>query len=296
MAGFPDHGVLAPICTPFAVDGDVDLAALQGNIQRYNSSGLRGFVVAGSTGEAVFLDRDEKLRVMAAVRESAASGMALVAGTGAESVRETVRLTNLAAGLGYDAALVVTPHYYRGQMVRPETQTAFFQAVADGARIPVVIYNFPQMTGVDLSAEVVSGLAAHGNIAGVKESSAEIAKIESMIRGVPAGFPVFVGASAKYHASLCLGAAGGILAIANALPRSTMTIDQRYRAGDIAGSRAAQQRIVEAATVAPRYGLQGLKYAMDLKGFSGGLPRPPLLPLGAREKFEIDELFRNIDD
>jgi 4-hydroxy-2-oxoglutarate aldolase len=291
-----DRGVLAPISTPFSASGDLDLDALRCNIAKYNVSGLTGYVVAGSTGEAALLEKEERLGLLAAVREAAAAGMLLVAGTGAESVRETVNLSNAAADLGYDVALVLTPHYYRGQMARPETQAGFFQAVADGSRIPILVYNIPQVTGIDLPASMVHGLASHQNIIGVKESSGDLEKIKSMTCGAPAGFAVFVGSSAKYHDSLCLGANGGILAIANALPYSTVAIHRRFRAGDVEGSSQAQKRIFAAAGVAPKYGLQGLKYAMDLRGFRGGLPRPPLGPLEAHERPEVEALFQGIDD
>lgn len=267
----------------------MDCAALRRNIERYNDTGLVGYVVAGSTGEAAFLAREERRSLFRAVRESAREKR-LVAGTGAESVRETLALIHDAAEFSYDAALVLTPHYYRGQMARPETQIAFFRAVADSSPLPVVIYNIPQNTGIDLAAETVLELCTHPNIAAIKESSAELEKVRSLTSSLPKGFPVMVGASGKFHDCLLLGAAGGILAVANAAPRDTVEIWDRYCAGDIEGSRAAQQRIAAVAGVAPRYGIQGLKYAMDLQGYSGGAARPPLLPLDAGQKAEIEKM------
>jgi dihydrodipicolinate synthase/N-acetylneuraminate lyase len=287
--------VLAPICTPFAQDGEICLDAMRRNIALYNRTGLLGYVVTGSTGEAAMLGKEEKRCLFEAVRDSA-DGKVLIAGTGAESVRETLSQIRDAAGFGYDAALVITPHYYRGQMARPEAQAAFFRAVADSSPIPVLIYNFPQMTGIDLAVELVAELAGHPNIHGIKESSADIDKIGALIKGVPATFPVVVGPSSKLHASLLLGATGGITAFANAAPVRTLRIYDRYRAGDIDGSGAAQQQILEAAGVAPKYGIQGLKYAMDLKGFYGGPARLPLLPLDSTQKTEIELLFRDIED
>ena len=211
-------------------------------------------------------------------------------------MRETLGLIRAAAQLRYDAALVLTPHYYRGQTSRPETQTGFFRAVADASPIPVLIYNFPQMTGIDLAPEVVARLAEHGNIAGIKESSADLDKVASLTKTLPRTFPVLVGSSAKFHDCLLLGAAGGILAIANALPRSARLVYNRYWAGDVAGSHAAQCSIAEAAGVAPRYGIPGLKYAMDLKGYFGGASRPPLLPLDVDQRREIELLFHKCND
>jgi 4-hydroxy-2-oxoglutarate aldolase len=288
------NGVLAPICTPFAANGEIHHDALRQNIEKYKDAGLTGFVVAGSTGEAAFLSKEEKLKLFQTVRE-AAVGKALIAGAGVESVRETLSLIGAAAELKYDAALVLTPHYYRGQMARPETQIGFFRAVADASPLPILIYNFPQMTGIDLPVEVVAQLAEHPNIVGVKESSADLEKIGSLIAGLAGKITVLVGSSVKFHDSLHLGAAGGILAIANAVPVSARLIYDRYHSGDVEGSSRAQKRIVEAAGVAPKHGIQGLKYGMDLKGFFGGLARPPLLPLDDGQKAEIERWFQDID-
>jgi 4-hydroxy-2-oxoglutarate aldolase len=284
---------MAPICTPFAEDGEVNHAALRQNLAKYQRAGLAGFVVAGSTGEAALLNREEKLELFRTVRE-AADDQILIAGAGVESVRETLSLIAAAAKLEYDAALVLTPHYYRSQMSRPATQVEFFRAVADSATLPVVIYNFPQMTGIDLPLEVVVQLAEHPNIIGIKESSADLEKVQSLTSALPVTFQVLVGASAKFHECLCLGATGGILAIANALPYSARLIYDRYQSGDVQGSGDAQRLIAAAAGVAPRYGIQGLKYAMDLKGLLGGPARLPLLPLDAQQKAEIESLFCDV--
>jgi 4-hydroxy-2-oxoglutarate aldolase len=289
------NGVLAPISTPFDGNGEVDHTALRRNIEKYVEAGLLGFVAAGSTGEAAYLNKEERLKLFETVRD-AAGDRVLIAGAGVESVRETLRLIDSAAGLGYHAALVLTPHYYRGQMARPETQIAFFRAVADSSRLPVLIYNFPQMTGIDLTADVVALLSEHPNIVGIKESSADLEKVKSLTAALAAPFQVLVGSSVKFHDCLRLGAVGGILAIANAMPRSAIRIYDLFQAGDVQGSADAQRRIVEAAGVAPRYGIQGLKYAMDLKGYCGGLARLPLLPLDAAQKAEIEALFRDVGD
>ena len=281
---------MAPICTPFTGDGEVHHEAMRRNIAAYCRAGLAGFVVAGSTGEAPLLSVEERLALFETVREAAADRI-LIAGTGAESVRETVKLTAAAADLGYHAALVITPHYYRGQMLRPESQVGFYRAVADSAPLPILIYDFPQMTGIDLPLDVVIELAGHPNIIGIKESSAELEKIASLTSNLPAGFQVLVGSSVKFHDCLKLGAIGGILAIANALPAATLRVYDSYQSADIQGSQYAQAQIVEAAGVAPRYGIQGLKYAMDLMDLYGGAARSPLLPLDARQKVEIEAAF-----
>jgi 4-hydroxy-2-oxoglutarate aldolase len=288
-------GVFAPICTPFQDSGDIHHEALRQNIARYVQAGLKGFVVGGSTGEAPLLSAAEKQQIFQTVRE-AADDRVLIAGVGAESVRETSAMIEHAAALGYDAALVLTPHFYRSQMLRAETQTAFFLAVADSSPIPIIIYNFPQMTGIDLALDVAARLAEHPNIVAMKESSADLSRIGQLIAILPETFPVFVGASPKFHDCLRLGATGGILAIANAAPRAALLIYDSYRSGDIAASAAYQRQIAEAAGVAPRFGIQGLKYGMDLMGYFGGTARLPLLPLDHRQKAEIEALFSGLKD
>jgi 4-hydroxy-2-oxoglutarate aldolase len=289
------EGVFAPICTPFDAQGEVNVEALRQNIARYRAAGLTGYVVSGTTGEAPLLSKDEKRMMYELVAEMAGDSV-LIAGTASESVRETVALIEAAAELKYAAALVLTPSFYRAQMARPEVQAAFFRAVADQAALPVIIYNFPQMTGVDLSVEVMAELAEHKNIAGIKESSGDIDKVGRLIVTLPAGFDVLIGASPKFYMSLCLGAAGGILAGANILPRASQLIYERYRSGQVEGSHALQQRVAEVTGIGARYGVQGVKYAMDLKGFYGGITRLPLLPLGAQQRAEIEELVRDVND
>jgi 4-hydroxy-2-oxoglutarate aldolase len=287
------NGVIAPICTPFEENGEVHYVALRKNIAAYIRAGLKSFVVLGSTGESPFLSVAEKRQLLQIARE-AADGCQLIAGAGVESVKETLALIHHAASLGYDAALVLTPHFYRSQMTRPESQAGFFRAVADSSPIPVLIYNFPQMTGIDLTLETVSKLSEHPNIIGIKESAPDLDRIAKLTKSLPAGFDVLVGASSKFHESLCLGAKGGIVAIANATPGHALQIFDRFQSGDVAGSCAVQQKIVRVADVAARYGIQGLKYAMDLMGYFGGRSRLPLLPLSAEQKTDIDLLFANL--
>jgi 4-hydroxy-2-oxoglutarate aldolase len=266
---------------------------LQQNIAKYNREGLRGFVVAGSTGEAALLTSHEKCRLFQAAREAARDSV-LIAGTAAESLRETLELIRQAAELEYDAALVLTPHYYRAQMLRPETQLGFYSALANASPLPLLIYNFPQMTGIDLPLDVIGQLAEHPNILGIKDSSADLERIGRLISTLPSSFRVLVGASATYQQSLGLGAEGGILGVANVVPRSALLIHERFRAGDASGARTLQQQIAQQAAVSPRFGIQGLKYAMDLNGYFGGESRLPLLPLTTQQKHEIELLFSKV--
>ena len=177
------HGIFPPITTPFYPDGSVYYKKLEANVERYCKSPVAGIVVQGSTGEAILLSDQERRDVLKAVREAAAPHKVLVAGTGIESAIETLRLTEYAATLGYDVAMVRTPHYYKGQMAKPENMLAFYRAVADRSPLPVIIYNFPPATGYDMPAEVVIQLAEHSNIIGIKESSGSIEKAQKLVEG-----------------------------------------------------------------------------------------------------------------
>jgi 4-hydroxy-2-oxoglutarate aldolase len=176
------HGILPPITTPFYPDGNVYFKKLEHNVEHYSRTPVTGIVVLGSTGEAILLSDHERREVLRTAREAAAPGKVLVAGTGMESAMETLRLTEYAAELGYDVAMVRTPHYYKKQM-QPANILAFYRAVADRSPLPVIIYNFPQATGYDIPAELVAELAEHPNLIGIKESSGDVEKVRKMAEG-----------------------------------------------------------------------------------------------------------------
>lgn len=176
------HGILPPITTPFYPDGNVYFKKLESNVERYSRTPVSGIVVLGSTGEAILLSDQERRDVLKAAREAAAPNKVLIAGTGIESAIETLRLTEYAAELGYDVAMVRTPHYYKKQMQSPNL-LAFYRTVADRSPLPVIIYNFPQATGYDMPAEVVMELAEHPNLIGIKESSGDVEKVRKMVEG-----------------------------------------------------------------------------------------------------------------
>jgi 4-hydroxy-2-oxoglutarate aldolase len=174
------HGILPPITTPFYPDGNVYYKKLEANIERYSRTPVAGIVVLGSTGEALMLSDQERRDVFKCAREAVAPNKVLIAGTGIESAIETLRLTDYAAELGYDVAMVRTPHYYKKQMA-PANMLAFYRTVADRSPLPVIIYNFPQATGYDIPAEVVIELAEHPNLIGIKESSGDVEKVRKMV-------------------------------------------------------------------------------------------------------------------
>src|SRR3984957_20269712 len=176
------HGILPPITTPFYPDGNVYFKKLESNVERYSRTPVAGIVVLGSTGEAIMLSDQEQRDILKTASVAAAPHKVLIAGTGAESAIETLHLTDYAAELGYDVAMVRTPHYYKKQM-RAANILAFYRTVADRSPLPVIIYNFPQPTGYDIPAELVIELAEHPNLIGIKESSGDVEKVRKIVEG-----------------------------------------------------------------------------------------------------------------
>ncbi|MDZ4799224.1 MAG: dihydrodipicolinate synthase family protein [Bryobacteraceae bacterium] len=285
-------GIYPPITTPFDSDGEIYKIKLRHNVEKWNLTGLSGYVVCGSTGESVFLTAEEKVVCWEIVADAAAPDKLLIAGTGVESVRETVQLTNRAADLGYKAAMVRTPHYYKNLINRIDAQVLYFRAVADQSKIPLMIYNWPQATGVDIMPEAVAMLSEHPNILAIKESSGNLEKVMQMIREVKPGFQVLVGSAPTLAPSLAVGAQGAVLAFANAAPYATITIWEAHRTRETEAAKDWQDRIARPAQlVTTKYGVPGLKYAMDLMGYYGGPPRLPLTVPSPEAKREIEVAF-----
>jgi 4-hydroxy-2-oxoglutarate aldolase len=289
------RGIFSPITTPFDENGELYKSQVKHNIEKWNSTKLAGYVVCGSTGEAVLLTTQEKLQLWEWAAEYAAPDKLLVAGTGAESMRETVWLTNQAAARGYKAAMVRTPGYYKSHLNRGEGQIVFYRAVAAESKIPIMIYNWPEVTGVDIPAEAVAELSRHPNIVAIKESSGNIEKVMQMVREVEPGFQVLAGSELSLWPSLAVGATGAIVTYANAAPFSLLAIWEAHCAGDNDTARRQQNRIARSAhVVAVKHGIPGLKYAMELNGYYGGPCRLPLLPLTPEARAEIRETFEDV--
>ncbi len=289
------HGVLPPIPTPFDEEGSVSEAHLRANLARWLKTGLHGFVVLGSNGEYAMLSKEEKLRVLEIAREVIPAERLLVAGTGADSTRETIDLTKRAAALGADAALVVTPHYYRPQM-NAAAWLAHYRAVADASPIAILIYNVPAYTTVEIDAATVLELAQHENIRGIKDSSANFAKMGEIIRFAPAHFAVMVGTGAAIFPALAIGARGVVPALGNIAPRECVAIYDGFHAGNLEQARNLQLRLIRPnAAVTARWGVPGLKAALDQLGYYGGPPRLPLLPLPDADRIKLREILKEAE-
>jgi 4-hydroxy-2-oxoglutarate aldolase len=272
-------GLYTPVVTPFTASGDLDEDALRFNAERYLQSGLTGLVVLGSNGEAPQLDLDETDRAIAAVRSVVPRGRPLLAGTGQESTRATIAACRRAADLGVDGVLVRTPSFYKGQM----TTDAFvrhFNAVADVSPVPVLLYNVTMYTGVNLTPDAVGILSEHPNIVGMKESNSDIVQFGEHLTRAREGFVLLTGSAQLFYSAMTLGASGAILAIAGIVPDMCVALIDAVRAGRFDEARTLQRRLSPIARlVGSAHGVPGLKAALDLAGYRGGTPRPPLVPV-----------------
>lgn len=286
-------GIFPPLPTPFREDGGLDLGLLAALVEGLNGTGLTGFLALGSNGEAVHVDEEEAESVVRTVRDAAAPGMTLLAGTGRLSTRATIEATKRAAGAGADAALVVTPFFFKGSM-SADALTAHFEAVAAVSPVPVLFYNVPANTGVNAAPSVIARLAAHPNVTGVKDSSGDIGQLAELVRLAPHGKPFSVF-SGNYGAALpgyAVGSAGAILAAANVAPRECVAIREAFLAGRLDEARQLHLRLLPMArAVTSQHGVPGLKAALELLGRSAGVPRRPLLPLAAAARAEVRQIL-----
>lgn len=287
-------GIFPALVTPFASGEAVSLSAVKENIDRYNQTAVAGYVVLGSTGEAVMLSREEADSIFAAAKEAAAPGKILIAGAGAESTAETIARTKRAAALGYHAALVKTPYYYK-PVYRAETYLQHYRAVADASPIPVLLYSVPQFTGITLETPEILSLAAHPNIVGIKDSSGNIQRVVEIVAAAPGAFQVLTGGAAVIYPALAVGACGAILALAAALPEKCAELYKLVQRGQHEQARHLQHVLALASKrIVSENGIPGVKYAMDLRGYHGGLPRLPLLPLREEKKSAIAAMISQL--
>jgi 4-hydroxy-2-oxoglutarate aldolase len=285
------RGILLPFTTPFADDGSVDMLSLRSNIERWNETGVKGYVALGSTGERVHLEERECLSVIEAARSVVPDDLALIAGAGQQSTRATVSEVRSFAAAGAEAVLVITPHFYRKAMTQ-EVLAAHYLAVADASPVPVILYSMPDLTGISIAPETVARLSGHERIIGIKDSSGDITNLALTLALVPAGFAVLTGNGPVLYAALSAGAHGAILAVGCVAARLCISIFNAVEAGEYSRSRDLQQRLTPLArAVTTRYGIGGLKAALDLAGYSGGAVRAPLQSPGAEARREIARLL-----
>ena len=283
-------GIFPPLTTPFDPEGELDLPALRRNLQGYAAAPLGGYVALGTNAEFVHLAREEREAVISTCVEEAGDRPVL-AQVGEGSLRQTVAAARRAAELGASAVLAVTPHYYRGQMT-DAVLIEFYQRLADAAPVPVLLYNIPQNTGVNVTPAVVEACAGHANIAGIKDSAGNLGQIAECAERVPEGWGLLNGSSALLVAAFAAGARGGVLAAADVLPFEIADLWARCRDGRWAEALELEARLRPPLREISRLGVAGTKLGMDLVGYRGGEPRAPLAAVPAPRREAVVEAFR----
>jgi len=290
--------VLLPITTPFQ-ENRVDHAALRSNIDRWSNSGIKGYVILGSTGERVHLDEREYLEVIETARAAVpkapqrdgADNLAFIVGAGQQSVAGTINEIERAAAAGAEAVLVITPHYYRAAMTQ-EVLVGFYTAVADAAPVPVLLYSMPALTGIKIEPATIARLSEHQNIIGVKDSSNDVAGLAETVKLCPPDFAVLTGNGTVFLDALRAGATGAILAVGCVVPEICVAIYDAFIRGDEDRASSLQAKLTPLATaVTTKYGIGGLKAALDLAGYKGGAVRAPLRSPDESARAEIARLL-----
>lgn len=319
------NGILPPLPTPFKEDGALDLEALRSNVEQLNETGLAGYLVLGSNSEAVHITPEEASQVFVTVKQ-AAPGKFVLGGTGQLSTAATSEMTQRAADAGCDAALIVTPFYYKNSMTSEALKKHYF-TIADQSPIPVLIYNVPANTGLNIASSIVAEIARHPNIIGIKDSSGDVNQLAETVRltrkqgaketsrqggALPdrtkadgsadvrsassAEFVVFSGNYGAMLPSLSFGVNGGILAISNIMPNECVQIYELFQQGRVAEAGELHLRVLPVArAVTTQFGVPGLKAAMEMLGYQGGYPRLPLLPLGVNQRSELEKILREAE-
>lgn len=287
------NGIFAPLPTSFDKDENLSLGNMQANIEKLSQYDLAGFLALGSNGELVSLSDAEKLSVYEAARKAIPSDKIMLAGTGSQSTRETINLTKMAAEAGADAVLVLNPFYFKSAMTREVLVNHYF-TVAENSTIPVLVYNMPANSGMDMDADTILAISAHPNIMGIKDSGGNLVKMGDIRQRVKPEFQVLAGSAGFLLPALSVGAIGGILALANIAPEQCIEIYKSFSEGNLTQAREVQLKVISLNfAVTGKWGVPALKEAMDYLGYYGGPPRKPMLPIKKEIK---DELVKLLND
>lgn len=288
-------GTFLPVTTPFdPVTGDVDVIAFRANLRHWFENPIRGILVAGSTGESVFLDEQERVTLLEAARDVVPDDALIIAGTGGESTRHTIRMTQQAADAGAEAVLVSPPAFFKGAM-SPEILARHYRAVADASPVPVLVYQVPlRLSTLELPTRLVAELCKHPNIVGIKDSRGQLGLLAELVEACVDDFQVLVGSGALLYGALEIGAVGGIVAVGLMAPAEAAEISVAFREGRSADAGRRQEQIAPVHNqIVGGMGAPGIKVALDMLGLRGGVPRPPLAPL---PEARTEEARKILDD
>ncbi|MDF2676012.1 MAG: dihydrodipicolinate synthase/N-acetylneuraminate lyase [Bacillota bacterium] len=286
-------GIYTPIVTPFDENENINYDYLKYNLDKWSKTNLDGIVVLGSNGEFVFLTEEEKLEVVRFSKKNFSQDKKMIVGTSCESTKETIELSKKMADLGADAVLLLPPNYYKGAMSKDEILIKYYTDVADVSPVPVMIYNMPGNTGINISSSVIAKLAKHNNIAGIKDTSGNIVQMAEIVRDTDEDFAVFAGNASYLLPALEVGARGATLALANILPDECCNLVQLHKQGNHEEARKLQLKMLEInAAVTMKFGIGGLKHALTLLGYKGGYVRRPLLNVSKENALIIEDILK----
>jgi len=294
------RGILLPLTTPYSSDGELALDHLSFNLKKWRESGLSGYVMMGSTGERVHLEEREYVELVKHAREQVPNGpdgLAFIVGAGQQSTRGTIKEVARAAAAGADAVLVITPNFYKSAITQ-EALVSHYTAVADSSSVPVMLYSMPDLTGIKIQPETIARLSSHANIIGVKDSSNDIAGLAATVSLVrestsPDDFAILSGNGTVLLDALRAGADGAILAVGCAAPQLCLEVFHAWKSGADERAATLQEKLTPLArAVTTRFGIGGLKSAMEMMGFYGGPVRAPLRSPGEAARSEIKQLLQ----
>jgi 4-hydroxy-2-oxoglutarate aldolase len=289
------RGISLPFTTPFSTTGDVLFAYLNENLRLWCSSGVSGFVALGSTGERVHLDEREYKLVIENARAQISEQYAFIVGAGQQSSVGTINEITLASRAGADAVLVITPHFYRSAITQ-EILIDYYTAIADASEVPVLLYSMPALTGIKIEPETIARLSEHPNIIGVKDSSNDVAGFRKTVELCRSDFAVITGNGTVLLDALKAGATGAILAVGCAAPEVCLEVFRLFQTGELERAELLQSKLTPfAAAVTTRFGIGGLKAAMDLAGYHGGTVRAPLQAPNDSQRAELESLFAALE-
>ena len=280
------EGIYAPITTSFFEDGEIHYDALKQNLEKWKNSGLDGLVVCGSNGELPFIEFEERVKLTHICKKEMQEKAHIVTGIHYPSTRETIACAKAVADAGCEAGLLLPPSYFKGQGMPGIIH--YFETVADASPIPLILYNMPGNTGVNMDAATMLHLAQHPRIIGVKDTAGDMTQLGTLCARAPKGFSIFAGSGNYFLPALSFGVMGGTLAVANLYPVACRKLVDLYKAGAMEEARHLQYKLLAISdAITRRFGVPGLKVAMDSRNLFGGPCRSPLMPVSESVKAEI---------
>jgi len=294
MMSYRFKGIFTPLTTPYG-DDHISPEKLKENIEKYNVFDLSGYVVLGSTGESVFLSDMESEELVKTAKKAAASDKTIIAGTAKESTQLTLEFTNRMANEGADTALIRTPSYMKSLMDE-EALRSYFLTIADSSKIPIIIYHIPRSTGLTISSKLIADLSEHPNIAGLKDSSGNVAFLGETIPQLHTNFDFLLGAASIFLPGLIMGASGGIITLSSIAPSQCLRLFSLYREKKWEEAVNLQFELIPLnKAIIETYGIPATKYALDLLGYHGGPCRPPLRSLDQTGKDDMKTILHKLN-